>query len=143
MSDTILSEDDLFILGHVGARAILAGFGADATRILSVLQAERPSNAGSFLMQAVWMYSTGRAREALEFLEGSPIFTAEINGDEAVAFFLVLLKETGEIDRARKLGNSILDDDLVASEAARHTVLKVLKDIEDMPLGRSKTLALA
>jgi hypothetical protein len=140
MSDTFLSSDDLFILGNVGARAILSGFGADATRILSVLQTERPSNAGSFLMQAVYMFSSGQPREALRFLESSPIFTAEVNGDEAVAFFLVLLKETGEFERAKTLGATILDDGLISSESARHAILKVLADIEDMPQDAKKTV---
>jgi hypothetical protein len=140
MSNPILSDDDLFILGNVGARAILSGFGADATGILSVLQTERPSNAGSFLMQAVYMFSSGQPREALCFLEESPIFTAEVNGDEAVAFFMVLLKETGAFERARTLGAAILEDGLISSESARHAILKVLAEIEDMPQDARKTV---
>jgi hypothetical protein len=140
MKTPILTKDDLFILGNIGARAILSGRGAETEKILSVLQAEQPNNAGSFLMQAVYMFSKRQVKEAIAFLEESPIFTADTNGDEAVAFFLVLLKEDGQLERARTLGDAILVNGLVESPSARHAILKVLDDIEESQSSQKKTV---
>ncbi|MCU0910048.1 MAG: hypothetical protein MUE98_01475 [Rhodobacteraceae bacterium] len=131
MTARILAPDDLFILGNIAARAIMSGSGEETSGIVDLLQDECPENAGPFLLEAVHISSKGQVKEAISLLENSPMFSAEVNGDEAIAFYLVLLLQDGQAERARKICTSILDGGLLQSESARRTVLRVLTEIED------------
>ena len=124
------SRDDMFVLGNVAAMAVMSDFGDLTLRTLSFLHDERPENAGSFLLYALFLQSRGQTREAIEMLENSPVFEAEINRDEAMALHLVLLQSDGQLERAMDLGYAYLDQDILTSESAHHTVRTVIDQIE-------------
>lgn len=114
--------DDLFLLGNIAFKAVMQGRGESALPILSLMQKARPSNAGSFLVQSMYLYSLGETEKAIRFLEESNVFQAASNRDEAIAFHLFLLQENGEDSRAEQLGQAYLDEDLVTSPAAIETI---------------------
>ncbi len=125
-----ITSDDVFVLGNLGAKAVVAGLGDRAANVLAFMQKERPDNAGGFLMQAIHLFSSGEVKAAIEFLEAAPVFEAEINRDEALAFHLVLLQSDGQYDRALDLGHVYLGEDMIVSESAHHTIRTVIDEIE-------------
>lgn len=127
---SLLSADDLFILGNIGSAAVSAGRGDEALNIMRVLQHERPDHAGGFLMEAMHLSSKDDVPGAIDVLENSAAFDAEINRDEALALHLVLLQTDGQYDRALDLGHAYLATDHVFSESARQSVLTVVEEIE-------------
>lgn len=124
------TKDDMFVLGNVAAMAVMADFGELTLNTLNFLHDERPENAGSFLLYALFLQSRGLTREAIEMLENSPVFDAEINRDEAMALHLVLLQIDGQIERVMDLGYAYLDQNILASESAHHTVRTIIEQIE-------------
>lgn len=129
-------KDDIFLLGNIGARAVSAGRGAEVQSILKFIQVERPGNAGGHMLQAVYLYSVGRIGEAIEFLEDADVFDAETNGPEAFAFFLILLKERGEIQRVMREATEYRARHRSLPESARHAIDTVLSEIADAGRGR-------
>ena len=123
------TPDDIFVLGNIGAMAVLRGKGAEALQILQWIQQERPTNAGSFLMHALYLFSEGRTAEAISFLEQSPVFEAEVNRDEAIALHIVLLNYDGQYDRLVHLGEAYLAEGLVQSERAHHVIRTAVDDV--------------
>jgi hypothetical protein len=136
-----ITSDDIFVLGNLGANAVVAGIGEKAHNILKFMQFERPENAGGFLMQAIFLYSEGYVKEAIDFIEESPVFEATKNRDEALAFHLVLLQADGQLDRALDLGHAYIGEKLIQSESAHHAVRKTLKEIEVVVDGHRLSVA--
>lgn len=126
----LYSRDDMFVLGNVAAMAVISDVGEFCLTILNFLRAERPENAGSFLLYALYLQSRGKTQEAIESLEDSPVFEAEINRDEAIALHLVLLQADGQFERAMDLGHVYLGENMIASESAHHTIRTVIEEIE-------------
>ncbi len=129
-NQTLFTRDDMFVLGNVAAMAVVADVGELCLTVLNFLREERPNNAGSFLLYALFLQSKGRTREAIASLENSPVFEAEINRDEALALHLVLLQADGQLERAMDLGYAYLSENIITSESAHHTVRTVLEQIE-------------
>lgn len=124
------SRDDMYVLGNIAAMAVVSDVGNLSLTILNFLRNERPENAGSFLLYALHLQSLGRSKEAIESLEDSPVFEAEINRDEAIALHLVLLQADGQLDRAMDLGHAYIGENIVKSESAHHTIRTVIEEIE-------------
>jgi hypothetical protein len=129
-TNAFFSRDDMFVLGNVAAMAVVSGLGQLSLTVLNFLRQERPKNAGSFLLYALFLQSRGQTKEAIAALEDSPVFEAEINRDEAIALHLVLLQADGQLERAMDLGHAYLGENIITSESAHHTVRTVIEEIE-------------
>ena len=129
-TEPLFTRDDMFVLGNVAAMAVISDVGNLSLTILNFLREERPQNAGSFLLYALFLQSKGRTKEAIAALENSTVFEAEINRDEAIALHLVLLQADGQLDRAMDLGHAYLGENIITSESAHHTVRTVIEEIE-------------
>ncbi len=123
------SADDMFVLGNISAKAVVMGLVDGVLPILRFIQAVRPENAGAFLMEGMHLSSVAGAAVALRYLEGSPVFTAETNRDEAIAFHLVLVQESGNSAHALELGETYLAENLLSSESAIHVVERLVHDL--------------
>lgn len=128
--DSLLTDDDTFVLGNLGTAAITNGRGDEAMNVIHVLQDERPDHAGGFLMEAMHLSSKGQISEAIAVLEDGAAFEATTNRDEALATHLVLLQADGQLDRALDLGHAYLDEGFISSESAHHTIRTVIEEIE-------------
>lgn len=120
-----LNADDVFLLGNIAAMSIFQGRGEGALPILHLLRDARPDNAGSQILEAMYMFSIGQTAQAIAFLEDSDAFDAVSNRDEAVACHLYLLQQDGQIERACELGQVYLDEDLVETASAMETVRQI------------------
>lgn len=125
------NADDMFVLGNIAATAIKKGHGALAEPLLRLIQAERPANAGAFVLEAMYMHSVGRTEDARAFLETSGALQTENNRDEAVAFHLYLLQQSGDVEQAHELGQAYLAEGLVTSESAISAVSTVVAECAD------------
>jgi len=125
------NKDDLFVLGSLGARAVVGGQGEHALGILKFVQTEASDNAGGFLMEAVFLHSIGFISEAIDLLEDAKVFDASKNGDEAMAFFIVLLRADGQTKRALDLCNSVLWDGSIQSEATLNSLEQIMEELEE------------
>lgn len=130
-TDFLFNSDDMFVLGNIAAMAIVKGIHEPTLHILEFLSAERPKNAGSFLLYALILQDKGEVKEAIRYLEESDVFEAEINRDEALALHLLLLQEDEQFERALDLGHAYLGENIVVSESAHHTIRTVLQQIEE------------
>lgn len=81
-------------------------------------------------MQSIHLFSSGKVKEAIAFLEASPALSAEKNRDEALAFHLLLLQADGQTARIRQLGNHYLATNAITSESAHYAVRTILQDVE-------------
>ncbi|WP_282078569.1 hypothetical protein [Epibacterium ulvae] len=131
MSDRkYISLDDIFVLSQLGAHAVVYGLGDKVQKTLEFIQTECADNAGGFLMQSIHLFSSGKVKEAIAFLEASPALSAEKNRDEALAFHLLLLQADGQTARIRQLGNHYLATNAITSESAHYAVRTILQDVE-------------
>lgn len=129
-SASLITDDDLFVLGNLSATAVSSGKGNQAIKIVRLLQEERPDHAGGYLMEAMHLSSQERITEAIAVLEDGPVFEAKTNRDEALATHLVLLQADGQFDRALDLGHAYIEGGFITSESAHHTVRTVIDEIE-------------
>ncbi|MGL6209785.1 MAG: hypothetical protein ACRC14_08155 [Paracoccaceae bacterium] len=117
------------MLGNIASKAVVAGLGEGALPILRFIQEIRPENAGAFLMEAMHLSGAEGAEVALRYLEDSPVFSAETNRDEAIAFHLVLVQECGNSTYALELGETYLAEKLLVSESAIQLVERLVDDL--------------
>ncbi|WP_273795021.1 hypothetical protein [Brucella intermedia] len=122
--------DDIFILGNIAAVAVHRGYGARALPLLKLVQEARPTNAGAFMLEAMHLYAIGERTRAITFLEHAKIQEKAINRDEALVFYLFLLQQDGQFDRAITLGRSCLESQSLNSERARQEVRIVVAQCE-------------
>lgn len=126
--------DDIYLLGNIASHAITLGFGDEALKILKFLQIARSKNAGAFMMEAMHMAAIGNITGAIQFLEDSAVFGADTNRDEAIAFHLLLLQENSQNDRALKLGEAYLAENLLMTDTARNTVERLVSELRKSEL---------
>lgn len=124
-----ITRDDIFLLGNIAARAVSQGRGGEIGAVLKFIQLERPDNAGGHMLQAVYLYSIGAVDQAIEFLEAANVFDAEVNGAETFAFFLILLKDRGDVRRIQSEVRKYRARHRVLPESARHAIETVLDEI--------------
>jgi len=129
MSTGGFTKDDVFLLGNIAARAVAEGRGGEVMAVLKFTQLERPLNAGGYMLQAVYMYSIGAIDAAVEFLEAADVFDLETNGAETFAFFLILLKEQGDLRRVHSEVRKYRAKHRNLPESARHAIETVLAEI--------------
>lgn len=122
------SRDDIFVLGNIASLATRIGLGEGAQSLWKLVQEARPGNAGGFLIEAMYLFSTGNFIAGIELLENSGALEAEVNRDEAIAFHLYLLQQNGQFEQAYTLGKAYLDEDLLQSEAALEAVQIVVSE---------------
>lgn len=117
-----LNADDVFLLGNIAAMSIFHGRGEAALPILHLLREARPDNAGSLILETMYMFSIGKTEQAIAFLENSDAFDATANRDEAIALHLYLLRQDGQIQRVVELGQIYLEEGLIETPEAMETV---------------------
>jgi Flp pilus assembly protein TadD len=132
-------RDDIFLLGNIAARAVAQGRGAEVGAVLKFIQLERPNNAGGHMLQAVYLYSVGAVDEAVAFLESANVFDAEVNGAETFAFFLILLKDRGDLRRIQTEVRKYRARHRHLPESARHAIDTVLAEIRAEGQGAALT----
>ncbi len=128
MPQVDFSSDDIFILGNIASFATRIGLGEGAQSLWKLVQEVRPINAGGFVIEAMYHFSTGDPAAGIELLENSGSLKAEVNRDEALAFHVYLLQQDGQLERAYRLGRTYLDEDLLQVESALEAVQIVVKE---------------
>jgi hypothetical protein len=135
------ARDDIFLLGNIAARAVAQGRGAEVGAVLKFIQIERPNNAGGHMLQAVYLYSVGALDEAVAFLEDADVFDAEVNGPETFAFFLILLREMGDLRRVMLEARKYRARHRHLPESVCHAIDTVLAEIRAEGHGAALTSA--
>lgn len=125
------TSDDIFILGNIASLATRIGLGEGARSLWELVQEVRPENAGGFLIEAMYLFSTGKTTEAIELLENSGALEAAVNRDEALAFHLYMLQQNGQLEHAYEMGKIYLDEELLQTEAALEAVQIVVQECAD------------
>ena len=128
--ENFFRTDDVFVLGKLGLLAVRKGLGKDALTVLSIVQQLRPHNAAAFMLESMYLFSCGRLEDAMSVLEKSDPFQALSSRDEAVAYHLFLLGQMQRDEELLHLCNAYLEEDLITSEAARHTILTTIEDAQ-------------
>ncbi|WP_420963857.1 hypothetical protein [Brucella sp. IR073] len=110
-----LRPDDIFVLGNIAALAVRNGNGEQALPLLKLIQQARPENAGAFMLEAMYLAGNGERERAIALLEDIAFEQMKVNRDETIAFYLFLLQQDGQYERAAKLGHEHLDSGLIES----------------------------
>ena len=128
----LLKSDDIYLLGNIGMTSVVLGHGEEAVPILRLVKELRPSNAGGFIMHALYLYTIGEVDEAMAVMQDAITMDAKENHEEALSFHLFLLFHTGNVEDCHELAEVYLKDQLVMSPVPRSIVEDIFRSTSDI-----------
>lgn len=125
---SLLNEDDVFIMNNLGFLALKQGYGEEAVPLYKLLYSEYPQHASATFMHAAYLESISKIEEAIQLIEKNGVFSAKKAREECISLYFILLRKNGEVDKLQRIVNKMLAENYLQEEGTRQLAQSLLND---------------